>query len=157
MTEQQNQAEPHISINAQYIKDFSFENPSAPNSLAPTDEKPKVELALDLHVSKLEDAENVYEVALMINVKTTAADKTLFIVELDYAGIFSLLNFDKEDHRAILGIHCPAMLFPFARQIIANVTQNGGYQPLMIDPVDFGSLYQKKMEEEDEVENETKN
>lgn len=159
MTEEhQTQNEPHISVNAQYIKDLSFENPSAPSSLSPSQEKPKVELALDLHISKLEDSPNIYEVALLINVKTVVDDQPLFIVELEYAGVFSLLNFEEEDHKTVLAIHCPAMLFPFARRIVANVTQDGGYQPLMIDPVDFGALYSRKMADEaNQEEKATKN
>jgi preprotein translocase subunit SecB len=137
---------PHIAINAQYIKDLSFENPGAPASLA-IKNQPKVELALDIHVSKLPE-DNVFEVALHINAKGTSEEKPLFIAELVYAGVFTLINIPDEDKDMLLAIHCPSMLFPFARKIIADATQDGGFQPLMIDPIDFGALYHKKMTEE---------
>ncbi|MES2214585.1 MAG: protein-export chaperone SecB [Pseudomonadota bacterium] len=148
MTNNEN-SRPHISINAQYIKDLSFENPGAPGSLGTDKGSPQVDLALDLHVTRLEDS-NVFEVALHIDAKALIQGKPLFIVELLYAGVFTLMNFDEEDQKAILAVHCPAMIFPFARKIIADVTQDGGFQPLMIDPIDFGALFQRKMEEENE-------
>lgn len=152
MTDQEKPA-PHISVNAQYIKDLSFENPGAPASLAADrTQNPNVQLALDLHVVRLEDEGDVFEVALHIDAKTILNDKPLFIVELVYAGVFTLMNIDKEDQKAILGIHCPAMIFPFARKVIADVTQDGGFQPLMIDPIDFGALFHKKMMEGEEHE-----
>lgn len=139
---------PHISINAQYIKDLSFENPGAPASLVDK-KQPSVSLALDIQVSRLPE-EDVFEVGLHIDAKAEAQGKTLFVAELLYAGIFTLTNIPQEDQNALLAIHCPAMIFPFARKIIADVTQDGGFQPLMIDPIDFGVLYHKKMMEESE-------
>lgn len=141
------EARPHISINAQYIKDLSFENPSAPSSITLSKEGPNVELGLDLHVSRLEE-EKVFEVALHIEAKALVQDKPLFIVELVYAGIFTLIDIPEEDEEALLAIHCPAMIFPFARKIVADVTQDGGFQPLMIDPIDFGALFRRKMMED---------
>ena len=140
---------PHISVNAQYIKDLSFENPGAPGNLGVDKNNPQVDLALDLHVSRMEDS-NVFEVALHIDAKALVGGKPLFVVELVYAGIFMLTNIDEEDQKAILAIHCPAMIFPFARKVIADVTQDGGFQPLMIDPIDFGALYQRKVMAENE-------
>lgn len=137
---------PHISINAQYIKDLSFENPSAPASLVDK-KQPSVSLALDIQISRLPE-EAVFEVALHIDAKAEVDGKTLFVAELLYAGIFTLTNIPQEDQNALLAIHCPAMIFPFARKILADVTQDGGFQPLMIDPIDFGALYHKKMMEE---------
>lgn len=155
MTDQENHHAPHISVNAQYIKDLSFENPGAPASLAADrTQSPNVQLALDLHVVRLEDEGDVFEVALHIDAKTLLNDKPLFIVELVYAGVFTLTNIEKEDQKAILGIHCPAMIFPFARKVIADVTQDGGFQPLMIDPIDFGALFHKKMMESENEETE---
>jgi preprotein translocase subunit SecB len=139
-------SKPHISINAQYIKDLSFENPGAPGNLAADKNNPQVDLALDLHIARLDNA-NVFEVALHIDAKALVQGKPLFIVELVYAGVFTLMNFEEEDQKAILAIHCPAMIFPFARKVIADITQDGGFQPLMIDPIDFGALYQRKLME----------
>lgn len=136
---------PHIAINAQYIKDMSFENPGAPASLVSV-KGPNVDLALDLHVSKLPE-ENFYEVEISIEAKAEHDGKPLFIVDLKYAGVFNLINIPEEQKELLLAVHCPAMIFPFARKIVADVTQDGGFQPLMIDPIDFGILYHKKLME----------
>lgn len=145
MTEKE--LKPHISISAQYIKDFSFENPDAPSSLVNA-KNPEVNLAaLDVNITKMPE-ENVFEVALHIEAEAKAENKTLFIVDLIYAGIFTFIDIPEEDYKMLLAIHCPSMIFPFARKIIADVTQDGGFQALMIDPIDFGALYQKKMMEE---------
>ncbi|CAF1122985.1 unnamed protein product [Didymodactylos carnosus] len=147
MTEHKPQEMPHISINAQYIKDLSFENPNAPGSLGALDRNPQIDLFLDLNIVSLPE-ENFYEVELSIEAKARNENHKLFIVELKYAGIFNLINIPTEQHKMVLAIHCPAMIFPFARKIISDVTQDGGFQPLMIDPIDFGTLYNKKLQEE---------
>ena len=139
------QETPHISVNAQYIKDLSFENPSAPRSLA-FSARPQIELSLDLNISRLPE-ENFFEVELNIEAKANSEDQTLFIVDLKYAGVFNLINIPEEQQQPLLAIHCPSMIFTFARKIIADVTQDGGFQPLMIDPIDFAALYHKKLAE----------
>lgn len=143
----QEEIRPQISINAQYIKDLSFENPEAPMSLANA-KNPVVDLAaLDVNITRMPE-ENVFEVSIHIEATAKSEDKTLFIVDLVYAGIFTLIGIAEDDHKPILAIHCPSMLFPFARKIIADVTQDGGFQALMIDPIDFGALFHKKLEDE---------
>ncbi|MCC8417432.1 MAG: protein-export chaperone SecB [Rickettsia endosymbiont of Bryobia graminum] len=144
---------PHIAINAQYIKDLSFENPNAPKSLISLENSPQIDLFLDLNIISLPD-ENFYEVELSIEAKAMHEGQKLFIVDLKYAGVFNLINIPSDQHKMILAVHCTAMIFPFARKIIADVTQDGGFQPLMIDPIDFGALYSKKMQEEAEQQNE---
>lgn len=139
-----NQEAPKISVEAQYIKDFSFENPGAPGSLASAN-KPTIDLSLDLHVLRVSDENEVFEVILTIDAKATSENNPLFVLELKYAGIFTVSGISEEERKVILGVHCPALLFPFARSIIAEVTQSGGFQPLMIDPIDFGALYHNKM------------
>ena len=146
MKDSNQQEMPHIAINAQYIKDFSFESPDAPESLVPLKCNPQIDLFLDLNISNLPE-ENFYEVELSIEAKAMSEKHKLFIVDLKYAGVFNLINIAKDQHQMILAIHCPAMIFPFARKIISDVTQDGGFQPLMIDPIDFGALYHKKMRE----------
>jgi preprotein translocase subunit SecB len=141
-----NQERPHIAVNAQYIKDLSFENPSAPDSLVSSTKNPQIDLSLDLNISHLPE-EDFFEVEINIEAKAFNEEQTLFIVDLKYAGIFHLINIGEEEKKLLLAIHCPAMIFPFARKIIADVTQDGGFQPLMIDPIDFGALYHKKMSE----------
>ena len=137
---------PHISVNAQYIKDLSFENPGAPASLISTSNPPHIDLALDLNIQRMPEDE-YFEVEIIISAKATSENKTLFIVDLKYAGIFHLINVPEEQIQILLTVHCPAIIFPFARKIIADVTQDGGFQPLMIDPIDFGALYNKKLNE----------
>jgi len=144
--ESEEQSNPHIAVNAQYIKDFSFENPGAPASLASLDGAPQIDLSLDLNVQKMPE-DDYYEVEISISAKAAMEKKTLFIVDLKYAGIFNLLNIPEDQIQMLLAVHCPAIIFPYARKIIADVTQDGGFQPLMIDPVDFGILYNKKMTE----------
>ncbi len=150
--ENQEQNQPHISVISQYIKDLSFENPAAPESLQKSEEAPKIDLALDLKVNKLSE-ENIYEVEMIIEASATIKDKNLFIIDLKYAGIFELINFDDNQKDIILAVHCPTTLFPFARKIISDTTQSGGYQPLMIDPIDFGMLYNKKLMENENDKN----
>lgn len=138
---------PHISVNAQYIKDFSFENPGAPGSISAAKNTPHIDLSLDLNIKKMPE-QDYYEVEISVHAKATAEKKTLFIVDLKYAGIFNLMNIPEDQTQMLLAVQCPSIIFPYARKIIADVTQDGGFQPLMIDPVDFGILYQKKMTEE---------
>ncbi|MCP4648679.1 MAG: protein-export chaperone SecB [PVC group bacterium] len=151
---EQDQKLPHIAVNVQYIKDFSFENPGSPGILSKIDKRPQIDLSLDLNIKKLPE-ENYYEVEISITAKAVIKKETLFIVDLKYAGIFNLINIPKEQVKGLLAVHCPAIIFPYARKIIADVTQDGGFQPLMIDPVDFGLLYNKKMIESNSSFNKT--
>lgn len=139
---------PRISIEAQYIKDLSFENPNAPGSMN-AGSQPKIDMALDLQVKRIEEKKDIFEVCLNIHAKATGDKEVMFEIELQYAGIFTLFNFNEQERKAVLGVHCPALLFPYARQIISDMTQSGGFQPLMIDPIDFGALYASKMMEEE--------
>jgi preprotein translocase subunit SecB len=138
---------PHISVQAQYIKDFSFENPNAPMSFLDNSEAPQINLSLDLNINQLPD-EDHYEVELYLNAHATKSENTMFLVDLRYAGVFYLANIPQEQKQMLLAIHCPGIIFPYARQIIGDATQRGGFQPLMIDPVDFGLLYAKKVMQE---------
>lgn len=144
MTEQTG---PKISVEAQYIKDLSFENPNAPASLSGGN-KPTIDLSLDLQVMRISEEKDVFEVVLTIEASATSEKNTMFVLELKYAGIFTVSGVNEDERRVILGVHCPALLFPFARNIISDVTQSGGFQPLMVDPIDFGALFQSKMQEE---------
>ena len=134
---------PHIAVNAQYIKDLSFENPGAPGSLVGI-KNPQIDLSLDLNIVKLPE-ENYFEVEISVEAKASNESSTLFRVDLKYAGVFNLINIQTEQQEPLLATYCPAMIFPYARKIIADVTQDGGFQPLMIDPIDFGVLYNKKL------------
>jgi preprotein translocase subunit SecB len=132
-------APPAIRVLAQYVKDMSFENPSAPGSLR-EGAQPKIDLQLDVNARAMEDG-SVFEVALRTTARSDRDDQTLFVVELVYAGLFQFANVPNDALEPLLLAECPRLLFPFARQIIADATRNGGYPPLMLDPVDFGALY----------------
>ncbi len=132
--------QPQVIINAQYIKDLSFESPKSPLSLVNIKTAPKIDLSVDINVQKA--TENDYEVTLKINAKANNEADNLFVVELLYSGMFSLTNIpDEAQKEQVLLIYCPSLIFPFARRVIADVTRDGGFQPLMINPIDFASLY----------------
>lgn len=143
-TENAGQIDParQILINAQYVKDLSFENPDAPASLMGQKTQPKIDLSVNIQAQKLQ--EHTYEVSLHITAKALAEDKTLFLTDLEYAGIFTITELLDAQKELVLLVYCPSILFPFARRIIADVTRDGGFPPLMIDPIDFAALYQKR-------------
>ena len=126
-------------IKGQYVKDLSFENPHAPQSLVVSNERPGIEVGVDLKAQKLQ--ENTYEMTLHISARAIADNSTLFLVDLAYAGIFQISNIPPEHIEPMILIDCPFVLFPFARRVIADVTRDGGFPPLMLDPIDFHALY----------------
>lgn len=130
---------PSIRVLAQYVKDMSFENPNAPASLR-EGPQPKIDLQLDVNARAMEDG-SVFEVALKVNATSERDGQVIFVVELVYAGLFQFANLPEDALEPILLAECPRLLFPFARQIVADATQNGGFPPLRLDPVDFGALY----------------
>ena len=135
-----------VAINGQYVKDLSFENPNAPFSLTQQASAPKIEVNLNLEAKSLPD--NVFEVAMQITAKASVEDNSLFVVELSYAGLFTLINIPEDQKEMILLIHCPSILFPFARRVLSDATRDGGFQPLMLDPIDFAALYQQRKNDE---------
>ncbi len=137
-------------ILGQYLKDLSFENPNAPASLNPEGEGPNIDISVNVNANVL--AENTYEVELALKAKALRDDQTVFAVELLYAGVFQVENFPEDNLQPLILIECPRMLFPFARQILASASRDGGYPPLLLDPIDFAGLYQQKMEEAEEEE-----
>ena len=142
---QAKQAQPQLAVLAQYIKDFSFENPNAPRSLSPSQTQPAINIQINVNATPL--AESDVEVELKLDGKAETEGQVLFAFELVYAGVFRIQNIAQENVHAIVMIECPRLLFPFAREIIAAAVRNGGYPPLMIDPVDFVGLYRQKMGE----------
>jgi preprotein translocase subunit SecB len=138
-------AQPAMRILGQYLKDLSFENPNAPKSLAPQSVQPDINISVNVNARNL--APTDYEVELHLDAKATLEGKIVFAAELVYAGAFRLENFPQNLlHPAVL-IECPRMLFPFARQILADATRNGGFPPLMLDPIDFAGMYQKRLQQ----------
>ncbi|TMI98783.1 MAG: protein-export chaperone SecB [Alphaproteobacteria bacterium] len=141
-----NQAPPQLNVLAQYVKDLSFENPNAPRSLQQQQGNPKINIQINVNAKPL--AEHEFEVELKIEGRAEAPTTFLFSFDLLYAGVFKIQNVPQENVHAIVMIECPRLLFPFAREIIANAVRSGGFPPLMIDPVDFVSLYRQRLAEQ---------
>lgn len=132
-----------VVVNAQYLKDLSFENPNAPQSLVGGGQQPpKIEMAVDVQARGL--GENVAEVALTLRAEATQSERTAFIAEVVYAGVLSIPPLPPEQAKALLLIEGPRLLFPFARQILATVVQQGGFPPLMLQPIDFVDVYRRQ-------------
>ncbi len=133
-----------IVVNAQYTKDLSFEAPTAPAIFAAMQEEaPDVKIGVNVDFTEFED--NLFEVALKIEARCTVGEETAFLLELEYAGLFSL-NVDDEVKGPALLIECPRLLFPFARNILADVSRDGGFPPLMLGPMDFARMYQEQLQ-----------
>jgi preprotein translocase subunit SecB len=135
------QTQQQLIINAQYIKDLSFENPRAPNSLRQQTVQPAVDINVDVKAQGL-GPEN-YEVLLTIKASAKVQDETLFLAELAYGAIITVRNVPQELLSAIVLVETPRLMFPFARNIIAATTRDGGFPPLMINPIDFGDLLRR--------------
>ena len=132
-------------INTQYLKDLSFENPKAPDSLKIFDSKPEIKIDIDINSKPLKNhGDDIYEVNLMIKGSTTVKNEIMFLIEATYSGIFTIKNAPSDVLEKVLLIECPKFLFPFLRTIIANNTRDGGFPPLMITPIDFVGLYESK-------------
>ena len=129
---------PSIQINAQYIKDLSFESPRAPMVLQ-EQAQPAIEVSVDVKAHRL--AEKSFEVVLSASADAKTDSGQVFLVELTYAGVFTLDGVNEQQVAPILLVECPRLLFPFARAIIADATRDGCFPPLMIQPVDFARLF----------------
>ncbi|WP_136805967.1 protein-export chaperone SecB [Desulfosediminicola flagellatus] len=143
-TENQESApRPEFRMQKMFIKDLSFENPNAPEVyITPAKSEPKVELNLNLN-HKSVDGDH-YEVTLQVyaKVSTKDDDKALFILEIEHSGIFLVKNIPEEHLEMVLGVDCPTLLFPFTRQIVSQVTVDGGFSPFLMEPVNFMALFQ---------------
>lgn len=135
-------AQPQLSVVAQYIKDFSFENPNAPKSMA-GGQQPQINIQINVNAAPLSD--NDIEVVLQLSGKAETAGSLMFSFDLEFGGVFRIRNVPQESLNAVVLIECPRLLFPFAREIIATTVRNGGFPPLLLDPVDFVALYRQKM------------
>jgi preprotein translocase subunit SecB len=131
-----------MQVLGQYVKDLSFENPGAPLSM---NIRPAIDLGVDLQAKRLDQER--YEVEIKLRVSAKAEDKTLFLLELVYAGLLAIQNVPEEFLQQMLLIEAPHMLFPFARRVVADTIRDGGMPPLMIEPIDFASLYRARMGE----------
>lgn len=143
------QPERQVKVNAQYIKDLSFENPRAPKSLIATKEQPRIDINLDLRAQKLENS--THELALHIQAKASVGGDVLFLAELVYAGVFTLENIPENEVQPALLVFCPTLIFPFARRILSDMVRDGGFPPLLLEPIDFGRLYAQRLGQEKQV------
>ena len=146
----QGAAEPGIRILAQFIRDLSFENPRAPDSLRGGAAQPQIDLGVEMNARSREDG--FFEVDLKLSAKANRDDGPIFVVELLYGGLFQIGGVAAEDMEPVLLIECPRYLFPFARRVIADVTSEGGFPPFLLDPIDFAGVYTtRKAQGEQEV------
>ncbi|MCF8507054.1 MAG: protein-export chaperone SecB [Caulobacter sp.] len=142
---EQPQGGPGFAIAGQYVKDLSFEVPNAPKIFADLARgQPDIPINIDIRAERVQD--KLYEVVIHLRIDSSIEGKQVFIVELVYAGLFQI-DVPNEHLQPMLLIECPRMLFPFARNIIADVTREGGFPPLMLQPVDFVTLYRQRMAE----------
>jgi preprotein translocase subunit SecB len=135
--------QPQLNVLAQYVKDLSFENPNAPGSLQQQQEQPAINIQINVNATPLSDSD--VEVVLKLEGKADISGKVLFAFDLAYAGVFRIQNVPQENLHPLMMIECPRLLFPFAREIVATSVRNGGFPPLMLDPIDFVALYQQQM------------
>jgi len=124
------------------VKDLSFENPNAPQSLSQQQGEPNVQIAIDVNANQV--AEKAYEVTLTLRAEGTAGETALFIAEIAYAGIFTIGDVPEEYMAPLVYIEAPRQLFPFARAIVADAVRDGGFPPLLVQPIDFVALYQQR-------------
>jgi preprotein translocase subunit SecB len=137
---------PSLSVLAQYTKDLSFENPGAPRSLQAREKPPEININVNVNANPLSETD--FDVVLTLNADAKDDGKTIFHTELVYGGVFRVVGFPQEHMLPLLFIECPRLLFPFARQIIADVTRNGGFPPLIVDPIDFATMFTQRVAEE---------
>ena len=140
---QTQQPQAQFRVLAQYTKDFSFENPNAPNSISGQPQQPSLSIQINVNPKQLSNTD--FEVELKLDGKAEVSGTTLFAFDLTYAGVFHLQGIPQESIGALIMIECPRILFPFAREIIASAIVGGGFPPLLLDPIDFVALYQQKV------------
>ena len=150
----QTQQQPLV-VNMQYVKDLSFEVPGAPQVFTQLRAQPQVNINLDVQARRVQEGQNVFEVAIMIraeahesasqgNGQTAAVPPTVFVAELTYAGVFTLSGLPDNAVEPVLLVECPRILFPFARNILSDVTRDGGFPPVLLQPIDFVALWQAR-------------
>ena len=143
----QGQEPPGIRILAQFIRDLSFENPRAPESLRAAGQvQPQIDLGVEMNARGREDG--LYEVDLKLSAKADRPDGALFVIEILYGGLFQITGVPQDDMEPVLLIECPRYLFPFARRIIADLSSEGGFPPFLLDPIDFAGVYAARKAEE---------
>ena len=135
---------PQLRVLGQYIKDLSFENPNAPGGFS--GDQPQINVSVDVRVPSQQGSD--YEIELRLSADARVGETQAFLVELVYGAVFRLENIPEQSLQPILLIECPRILFPFARRVIADMTRDGGFPPLMIDPIDFAALYRQRLDQQ---------
>ncbi len=144
-----------LTVNIQYVKDLSFEVPGAPNIYTQLRAQPQVSINLDVQARRVTEGQSVFEVAIMIraeahdssaqgNGQAATPPQTVFVAELTYAGVFTLQGLPENAIEPVLLVECPRILFPFARNILSDVTRDGGFPPVLLQPIDFVALWQSR-------------
>jgi preprotein translocase subunit SecB len=133
---------PQVGVISQYVKDLSFENPNAP-TVYQWQGQPQIDVSFDIGATKLND--EIHEVTLKVEVSARTDGQTAFAVELLYAGLVGMRNVPEEQVQPFLLAEAPRILFPFARQIVSQTVQDGGFPPLLLEPIDFGGLYMQRV------------
>lgn len=134
-----------IRVLGQYVKDLSFENPNVTKLLAGAPENPNLSLEINVNATKV--SADVHESAISFNAKATSKVGVIYEFEMVYAGLFKIENIPPPALEPMLLVNCPMLLFPFLRRIVADLTREAGFPPLLLDPVDFGALYVRKKEQ----------
>ena len=153
--ESNNDDKRQISISKIYLKDFSFESPKAPNIFRTTEWKPQTDLNLRSSHTAIDGEDGLHEVVLTITVDAKQDDATLFLVEVQQAGLFHIGGYGDDEFRAIVGSFCPNVLFPYARESIATVVQKGGFPEFVLQPINFDALYVQSRQQLAEQQAET--
>ncbi len=144
-----NDTEVTISILGQYIKDLSFENPTPAQTIQKlSQEHPSMNINVNLNAQQV--AEDLYEVDLKITATAKSNEDVAFVAELLYSGLFGIKNLPQDQLQPFLMVEAPRQIFPFARRIISDVTRDGGFPPLMLEPIDFANLYHQQLQAAEE-------
>ena len=141
--------QPSAGVISQYIKDLSVENPNAPQCFQ-WNEQPQLDVQVNIAADKV--ADEVHEVTLKITCTAKTSQGNLYLIDLDYCGLMGMRNLPDEQAHAFLFAEAPRILFPFARRVIADATRDLGYQPLMVDPIDFNGLYMQRLQQKAQEE-----
>ena len=137
---------PAIGLISQYVKDLSFENPNAP-AIFQSQDAPQIDVQFNIGADNV--GEGLFEVSLKIDVTSKAGELTAFVVELKYAGLFGVRNVPEDQLQPFFLAEAPRILFPFARRVVADVVRDGGFQPLLLEPIDFHGLFQQQLSARD--------
>ena len=136
-------AMPQLAVLAQYVKDLSFENPHAPRSLTPTSQQPTINIQVNVEAAPMSDTD--FEVTLRLEGKAESQGLVLYSFELVFSGVFRVSNVPADSLQPFVMIECPRLLFPFAREIVSTSVRNGGFPPLLLNPIDFVDLYRQRL------------